>query len=60
MTALTLVPALVEDDEPGSPHYLIFNYTRLITGCGCGFQAHPDDHGFGNSIVAHLLEQGSP
>jgi hypothetical protein len=59
VTVLSLVPALVEVEEPGSPHYLIFNYVRQITGCGCGFVAHPDDHGFGNSVVQHLLEQGN-
>lgn len=29
---------------------------RRIVGCHCGYRAHPDDHGYGDSVVRHLLE----
>jgi len=38
-----------------SRHYLIFGPFREITGCACGFLASTDDHGYGNSVVEHLL-----
>jgi hypothetical protein len=58
MTILAFKPRPVEDEAAPSPHYLLFGPTRSVTGCGCGFQAHDDDYGYGNSVVAHLLKQG--
>lgn len=44
-----------------SKHWLKWNTTaRTITGCQCGFAANEDaDCGFGDSVVAHLLEVGA-
>lgn len=37
------------------PHWLRFDSDRLIVGCNCGFLADPDDCGWGDSVVEHLL-----
>ena len=50
-------PVLVDAAE--SPHWLIFNSARQVTGCACGFAADVDsDCGFGDSVVDHLLAAG--
>lgn len=51
-------PAVMVDAE--SPHWLIFNSARQITGCACGFAADVDaDYGYGDSVVDHLLAEGA-
>jgi hypothetical protein len=53
-------------DEPravqaADSHWLKWNtLARTITGCQCGFQAdESSDCGFGDSVVAHLLDVGA-
>jgi len=48
-------------DDLNSKHWLKWNtIARTITGCQCGFRADVDsDCGFGDSVVAHLLEVGA-
>lgn len=47
--------------RPETGHWLKFNQETLeITGCQCGFAADTDsDCGWGDSVVAHLLEVGA-
>lgn len=35
-------------------HWLVFDHERRIVGCHCGFAAHPDDTGFGDSVIDHI------
>lgn len=35
-------------------HWLTFNGDRHIVGCHCGFTAHPDDMGYGDSVLDHF------
>ena len=48
-------------DDLNSKHRLKWNtIARTITGCQCGFRAdESSDCGFGDSVVAHLLEVGA-
>lgn len=48
-------------EELNSLHWLKWNtLARTITGCHCGFRAdESSDCGFGDSVVAHLLEVGA-
>jgi hypothetical protein len=50
----------IRDTDPApSPHWLIFDAARQITGCACGFPADLDeDCGWGDSVVDHLLAVG--
>lgn len=47
-------------ETPGEPtlsrHWLMMNDDREITGCMCGFPASPEDAGYGDSILKHILE----
>jgi hypothetical protein len=48
-------------EDLSSKHWLKWNtIARVITGCQCGFRAdESSDCGFGDSVVAHLLEVGA-
>jgi hypothetical protein len=48
-------------EDLNQKHWLKWNtIARTITGCQCGFGANEDsDCGFGDSVVAHLLEVGA-
>lgn len=37
-------------------HGLLFDLNRRIVGCRCGFVASESDSGYGNSVVAHIVE----
>ena len=39
-------------------HWLIFNDAREVVGCHCGVAADAGDEGYGDSIVAHLIDVG--
>lgn len=61
MTVLAFHPRTPEPDGPICDHWLIFNAAREIIGCHCGFQADVEnDYGYGDSVVHHLLQQGTP
>jgi hypothetical protein len=60
MTVLAFKPRPIEVDGPVSDHWLIFNAAREVVGCHCGFDADESDLGWGDSVVDHLLEQGTP
>lgn len=36
-------------------HWLMFNEKREVVGCHCGMEADPEDEGYGDSVVDHLL-----
>ena len=69
MTAVIIeLPRREPEHEPVSIHWLIFGpehtdpdiAQRPITGCACGYRADlNEDHGFGDSVVDHLLEVGA-
>lgn len=44
-------------------HWLVFGLRpdgeRSVTECACGYEASPDDNGYGDSIVKHLIELGT-
>lgn len=40
-------------------HWLMFNDHREVVGCHCGFVASPDDEGWGDSVVDHLVTDGA-
>lgn len=39
-------------------HWLVVNVGREVVGCHCGFEAHPDDCGYGDSVVDHIYRVG--
>lgn len=45
-------------DELMHTHWLTFASTGEVSGCHCGFRADPDDEGYGDGVVRHLLTVG--
>ena len=58
MTAEIIYLPRVEEQQE-SPHWLLFDKARQVTGCACGFRADmEEDCGYGDSVVDHLLVVG--
>jgi hypothetical protein len=37
-------------------HWLRFDEGRYVTGCQCGFVAYDEDEGYGDSVIAHIVD----
>lgn len=48
----------VEQRISNRDHWLVMDGRRHITGCQCGFQAPPDDCGYGDAVVDHIYRLG--